>query len=56
MPHNHRDVQAAKAAEALRYQSRVADDARLFRNAEYMRMWRARNAAGSADTGQRPGG
>lgn len=46
-PHNQRDIQAAKAAEALRYQQRTAGDVRLFNNWQYMRMWRARNAAGS---------
>lgn len=43
--HNDKDIQAVKVAEALRYQSRVADDMRLFRNWQYMLYWRARNAS-----------
>jgi len=45
MKTSNRDTQAVKAAEAIRYQQRTADDARLFRNWEYMLYWRARNAA-----------
>jgi len=41
---NQRDVLAAKAAEALRYAERVKADAQWFRNWEYARYWRARNA------------
>jgi hypothetical protein len=44
---NARDTQAAKVAEALRYAERVKPDSQWFRNWEYARYWRARNAAGN---------
>ncbi|MBI3776420.1 MAG: hypothetical protein HY273_12900 [Gammaproteobacteria bacterium] len=42
---NQRDVQAAKAAEALRYQERAKPDSQWFRNWQYALYWRSLNAS-----------